>query len=349
MKPILKFSILLIVLFACSRKKVDYVGPAYVSAPSGFNVTSFTGTPSSVDFTVDSVLFKAVFPNPVTWTLTITGQTSGAVRTLRGISNSINLIWKGTNDGVTFFRTGETANAVLSFFGTTYTVSTTVNISMARDYTTYGQFPLVGDFENIKLVLPKPPSTYSPYWASFNFPTPIANEVQGIDSMAVDYNGNIVPSVQGKKYYFIRGLGAQPQFVSGLQYFGPLNPKLPSDPSNVWVNMYIYGTGNANAQVDLEYQEDDLGTTIYNPKKDDAWVAHIVLNHIGWKLFSYRYTDLVQSTNVGFGDNGNHIREPQKLISFDLVLLKVSNPNAPVEVYFDFPIITVGGPFDPSK
>ncbi len=349
MKSIFKFSIILMVLFSCKREKQDVVGPGFISAPKGIVVTDFTTPDTAVNFVTDTAIFTATFPDVVTWILTIKGETSGATQEIRGTGSSMRAALTGTNNSITFFRAGEKVTATLSFFGTSYTTTTTLGIVKARNYASYGQFPNVGDFENPLLVEPQPP-LYSPFWASFNFPTPIANESQGVDSVAIDYNGNPVPSVQGKKYYFIKGLGAQSQFVSGLQYFGPLNPILPSDPSTVWVNMYIYGTGDANTAVDLEYQEDDYnGGNGYHPTVDDAWVAHLTIDHKGWKLFSIKYTDLVQSSIAGQGDHGNHILEPQKLVSFDLVLLKKSNANSPVEVYFDFPIITVGGPFDPSK
>jgi hypothetical protein len=349
MKSIFKFSIVLMVLFSCKRDKQDVVGPGFISAPKGFAVTNFTAVDDTVNFVTDSAIFNATFTDVVTWILTFKGESSGATQEIRGTGSSMHATWIGTNNSITFFKAGEKVTATLSFFGTSTTSSTTIAIAKARNFSSYGQFPTVGDFENPLLVEPQPP-LYSPFWASFNYPTPIPNESQGVDSAAIDYNGDPVPSVQGKKYYFIKGLGAQSQFVSGLQYFGPLNPILPSNADNIWVNIYIYGTGDANTSVDLEYQEDDYnGGNGYHPTVDDAWVTHLDINHKGWKLFSIKYTDLVQSSIAGQGDNGNHIREPQKLVSFDFVLLKKTNPNSPVEIYVDFPIITIGGPFDPSK
>jgi hypothetical protein len=352
MKRILIISMLLVVTLACKRESVDYLGPAYISAPEGFTVTGFTATPSPINFTTNTVIFNAVFTSNVTWTLTITGQTSGAVKKYTNISNGLNnLEWIGTHDGLTFFRTGETAVATLSFFGTTYAPSISIVITQARNFKLYGQFPLAGDFEDPTLVEPQPtPPYYSPYWASFNYPTPIPNVEQGVASNAIDYHGNPVPSVEGSRYYYIRGKGNQSNFVSGLQYFAALNPTLPATPDNIWVNMYLYGTGDANATVELEYQEDDkLTGPGYNGMVDDAFVAYVTLNHIGWKLFSFKYSDLTPSKNKDFGGSGNKIHEPNRLKSFDIVVVKASLPDSPIEVYYDFPIITVGGPFDPSK
>jgi hypothetical protein len=339
MKQLLKFSLILIIMFACKRDHVDYVGPAYISAPAGFGITSFTGNPLSVDFTVDSVSFDAVFTHPVSWKLTIVGKKSGAVHEIKGTSKSFtNLIWTGKHDGVTFFRKGEKAVATLSFFGTELTGKVIINILEVPDYRTCGKFPIAGDFESDVLI-------DFPNWARFN----VAE--QGVDSMAIDYNGNLVPSVQGEKYYYIKGLGSQPVFVDGIQYVGSILPVLPATPDNIWVNIFIYGTGDPNCSVDLEYQEADAdGTALgYSGTDDDAFVAHITVSHKGWKLFSFKYSDLVPSANLPFGGNGNHIHEPETLQSWDLVLLKKTDPNSPIEVYFDFPIITVGGPFKPCK
>jgi hypothetical protein len=359
MKQISKYSLLLILigsitLLSCKRKEVDFLGPGYISAPEGFGVTSFTATtatPSSVDFTSDKVIFDATFTHTVTWTLTITGQKSGAVKIYRGVSNGLNIEWKGDQGEITFFRTGEPVSATLSFFGSNLNPTNTIVITKAPDYTTCGQFPMYGDFENRSKVEPSygPPIKYSDYYASFNFPDPIPNVQQGVDSMAIDYKGNKVPAVQGEKYYFIKGKGNQSNFVSGIQYFGPRSITLPNTPDDVWVNIYIYGTGDANGEVQLEYQESDInrGLPGYQGDTDDAFVAYISLNHKGWKLFSFRYSELTPSKNLNFGGSGNHIPEPHRLVSFNVILIKKSLPESPVEVYFDYPIITVGGPFKP--
>ncbi len=82
---------------------------------------------------------------------------------------------------------------------------------------------------------------------------------------------------------------------------------------------------------------------------DDAFVAKITLNHKGWKLFSFKYSSLLPSINAAFGGSGNKIMEPNRVTILNLVLTKKSDPDSPVELYFDHPIFTVGGPFDPSK
>ena len=351
MKLIFKFSVLLLlVLTGCKRDKVDSIGPGYVSVPANFEAISFTASTTTVDFTTDSVLFNGTLSDNVTWKITITGQTSGAVREISGTSSSFsNVVWNGNHSAVYFFRPGETAVATLSFYGTDITLSIPITISKARNFSTYGKLLPWGDFENPAKI------NDANNWHGFNNP-PIPNESQGVDSMAIDYNGNLVSSVQGKYYYYIKGLGNQPAFVSGISFDkgpgkGMFTTPLPATPDDIWVNIYIYGTGDANAQVDVEYKESDAGgkKNGYQDTDDDSFVQHITLKHKGWQLFSFKYNQMVPSTNIGIGDRGNKLYEPEKLMIFDIVLLKKSNPDSPVELYFDFPFITVGHPFNPSK
>ncbi|MCX6180783.1 MAG: hypothetical protein NT150_02490 [Bacteroidetes bacterium] len=355
MNAIFKFSILLLLLSACKREKADFIGPAYVSAPAGFEVLNFSASDSTVDFTSDSILYNATFSNEASWILTITGKTSGAICTITGTSSSINnLVWKGTHNEVIFFKKGEIATAVLTFYGTSIISSNSVKILKTRDFRTYGQFPTTGDFETPSLIEPKlgPPKVYSPYWAHFNFPTPIDNVAQGVDSIAIDHDGKQIDAVEGSKYYYIKGKGAQQVFISGMQYTGGFTTPLPNTPDNIWVNMYLYGTGDNNAGVEIEFQEADEtpgNPSGYQGAKDDAFVAYITLNHKGWKLFSFKYSDLTASKNLLFGGSGNKIHEPHRLKSFDIIAVKKTTPESAIEVYFDFPIITIGGPFNPSK
>lgn len=355
MKRLFKFSlaivpVLIALVFACTRQKPDYIGPAYISAPEGFTVNNFNSSTSTIDFNpATSMTFSADFSNSVSWTLTLTGQTSGAVHVVKGISNGFPIIeWFGEHDEVNFFRTGENVVATLSFFGTDMksTTPSPITIIEAPDYKVCGKFSNFGDFEDATKI------TNTNKWFPFSNPvTPIANVQQGVASAAVDYKGNIVPAAEGLQYYYIKGLGAQPTFVSGMQYTNTATLSgLPANADDVWVNIYLYGTGDPNAGVEIEYQEADLigGTQPgYQGTDDDAFVARVTLSHMGWKLFSFRYSDLTPSLNASFGGSGNKIHEPNRLRSWDIVVVKKTDANSPIEVYFDYPIITVGGPFKP--
>jgi hypothetical protein len=305
---------------------------------------------------VKQVTFNATFSAKVTWFFTIVGQQSGAVYQASGTSNGItNLVWKGSHTGLYAFRTGETVTATLSFMGSSLTQSIgNILIKKQASFNTCGVYLLNGDFERPKLVYPS-----SGNWANFNQPAgTIVNVEQGVYSdtskvttkFKYDRLGNEIHPVQGKNYYFIRGLGDGGTFVSGVAYTtGATTPVTSPDPNNVWFNVYVYGTGDMNAGLDIEIHEAELPREAYDGKLDDSWIYHLELKHTGWKLISFPYSDLAISTNPDLGGHGNKIMEPNRFREVAFVLLKKLNPNAPVEVFIDYPIFSYGGPFKPCK
>ena len=360
MKRLFKFSLVIlfmlgVVFIACNRKNPEVIGPSYVAASEGITV-SLNPVAASVNFILTPKLFfTANFSETATWILTIVGHKSGAVYRVSGTGNGFtNIPWGGSHSELLFFRTGETVTATVSFFGSSVTASRDIVINRVATFNSCGIFPKNADFETPNLVLPP-----SGNWASFNYPAgTIVNVAQGITGLNDDSTqypfdrfGNRVYAVQGVNYYYIKGLGDSPSFVSGLLYQSvTATPITSADPDDVWFNVYVYGTGDINAMVDMEFQEADLpGNNDYNAKLDDAWVYHLELKHTGWKLISFKYSDLMISNNPDLGGSGNKKMEPNRLRQFDFVLLKKTNPNAPVEMFIDYPIFTIGGPFKPCK
>ncbi|MDF2457514.1 MAG: hypothetical protein K0R51_3507, partial [Cytophagaceae bacterium] len=295
-------------------------------------------------------------PVTVSWVLTIVGPNSGAMYQVSGTGSSFtNIQWGGSHTGLFFFRTGETAKATLSFMGSSLTKTIDVLIKRQASFNTCdATYPRNADFEAPVQVLPP-----SGNWASFNYPKgQILNVDQGITGIdddttqfQFDRNGNRVPSVQGKNFYYIKGLGESASFVSGLMYeSGAATPVTSADPNDVWFNVYVYGSGDLNAGLDLEFHEADLpGDNAYDGKVDDSWNYHLELKHTGWKLISFKYADLTLSNNPDLGGHGNKKMEPNRFRHVAFVLLKKLNPNAPVEVFIDYPIFTYGAPFKPCK
>jgi len=367
MKRMFRFSlviilVLLAVVIACNRKKQDLIGPSYVAAPEGLSATFSTAAPIpalGVDFVLTpKVNFNASFlasaaPATVSWIVTIVGQQSGAMYQISGtVSSFTNIQWGGSHTGLFFFRTGETATATLSFMGSSYTKSVNILIKRQASFNTCGTYPKNADFETPSQVLPP-----SGNWASFNYPVgTIVNVKQGISGVdstnfRLDRLGNLITAVQGKNYYYMGGFGDSPSFVTGLEYLSMASTPITSaDPNNVWFNVYVHGSGDINAGLDIEFHEADLpGDAGYTGKVDDSWIYHLELKHTGWKLLSFKYADLAISTNPDLGGHGNKIMEPNRLREVAFVLLKKLNPNAPVEVFIDYPIFTYGAPFKPCK
>lgn len=366
MKRMFKFSLaiilVLVVVIACTRKNPEFIGPSYVDAPEGLLATFSTAAPVpllGVDFGLNQkVNFNASFsasagPATVTWFLTIVGPQSGAIYQVSGTGSSFNNIqWGGSHTGLFFFHTGETATATLSFMGSPLKESLNVLIKRQASFNSCGTYPKNADFETPNQVLPP-----SGNWASFNYPAGtivnVRQGITGIDStnFRLDRLGNLITAVQGRNYYYMGGFGDSPSFVTGLEYLSMASTPITSaDPNNVWFNVYVYGSGDINAGLDIEFHEADLpGDGGYTGKIDDSWIYHLELKHTGWKLLSFKYADLAISTNPDLGGHGNKIMESNRLREVAFVLLKKLKPNAPVEVFIDYPIFTYGAPFKPCK
>jgi hypothetical protein len=385
MKHILRLSTFVVialisVALACSRQNPEYIGPAYIAAPDGFNVSALTPSMTTINFTppYENVKYNAKFSSSVSWKLTITGQTSGAVHVIEGTSaNLSNVIWRGQMDGAQFFKVGEVAEATLSFYGTSLTTSANVTITGVPSYVHCGSQAPGATFDSPSGTLPatgwngfnKAPNPKIPNGAYSTFITTIVNVKQGVavsggtgdNALQSDRNGNLVVAPEGAGYYYIKGLGDQSAYVSGIGFgtylpttYDQFHNYLKSySPNDIWVNVYLYGSGDANAEAQLEFQECKkcLSVTTAGPMAytDNYWEAYVPLTHIGWKLFSFKYSELTLSTNKSNGGSGDGIQQPGNLWGYDVTLQKVSNPNSPVELFMDYPIITVGGPFKPCN
>ena len=109
-------------LFSCKKKyDKDFVGPQGRGEIS-FNlnlVDSLSVKDSIADFSITNTIpffFNAKFDKAITWKLTITGDTSGAVKTFVGTSAQIDeklATWNGNQDSLYFF-TNETCKVTLS-------------------------------------------------------------------------------------------------------------------------------------------------------------------------------------------------------------------------------------------
>src|SRR6185312_2362512 len=98
-----------------------------IEAPTGFAITEdisyaySPATPTGPDFANGAVFnFNAAFNSAVTWRITISDSTSGAVKTLSGTSSTINqsnASWNGSHDGLYYFNVGDKITATLTIAG----------------------------------------------------------------------------------------------------------------------------------------------------------------------------------------------------------------------------------------
>lgn len=361
---------LLIVSFAsCKRDYADSSGkPATnISASSSFTSSTFASLITNANFALQIYpVFSATFSETVTWKIELTGQTSGATKTLSGTSSVIdatNATWIGNHDGLYFFESGETVTANLIISGKAGVfATTTVIIDAVRDEkTTTTTFMLLNKFSDYESGL----GTF-PY--QFNIGNTTVNVAQSDE----------IPAPQGKFYMHFEGVSAEANgfFVGGLQSRRNADsppgtiymlPPTWTDPSKIYVNIYVRGIDNLPAgnfpyaTINFEIQEDDnknissptncasLGVTDrFCPASEDSWVFKIPVRHIGWQLFSCKYSDMLPSEDFANGGFGNRKLEPQKVCRMQLGMVS-SPPFNRVSVDIDYACLTYGAPYDPTK
>lgn len=330
------FTVLSLSIITGCRKPDDFVGKEYIEAPADLQVNSFSATADNVDFTSDSAYFTGELSHRVTWYITFKGVSSGAVKRIEGLSQSITpdqAKWGGDHDpsNVKFFQEGEKVVAELSFLKSSLVLKDTITVTETKEFK--GDI-LYDGFELSSFAWPYlsfNENSANPYTGGFN----TTNVVQGKKSFSL-------AGIDGDNSYFIGG--ARTQFTDGnTNYFEfqSLNP------DSVYFNAYIYGDGNITTRVSIGVAEDDNKNGTYEDALDDVWEYAFKIDWKGWRLVSFKYSDFVTSAEAAYGGSGNKKQELNlvKRITFNLL----SDPPGNSASYLvDFPIVTYGGPFNPA-
>ncbi len=389
MKDYYKLLVLLCIVALASCKRVnDPIGPEYKIPSSSFelfNNSYFKATILEPNFSIDpsdQETFEAEFSEEVTWKITLKGLKSGAVKTYNGFSKKLdasNNIWTGKHEGLYFFRTGEKVVASLTFLGSDLLYTDTINIKYARNWNIPGKIVTLVTLEK---------GTYSPeyqfydgpvdksnndYKQTFPFQGSVYSDMQTaknnqIESVLRDINGDtitteIAGSIEGDKLYRMAGqdgiYGGEDNsdyFIGGTGLAKGVYAGMSSDPSDVYFNIYVYGTGDLNSKLVVNFGEDDnLNGTFEEGKKaenyaikEDEFTFGIPVTWIGWKLVSVKYSDLTLSGDGAKAVNGNKKLEPHKVKKVGFVLLSLAK-GGKASVRFDFATFTMGKPFNPNE
>jgi len=136
--------------------------------------------------------------------------------------------------------------------------------------------------------------------------------------------------------------------TSGNYPGGIPHDKMPTNahPDSLWLNIYIYGTGDVTSQFHWNIEEDDNGDHVHYDTSEDVYTYDFTTNHTGWKLFSVPYSDFVTAASPKNGGKGNHIQQPQQITAFGMQVLS-SPPGQTCKVIVDYPTITLGRPYNP--
>ncbi len=377
----LKKSILLILslmsFWACKTDKNEILGAQIKAASADFKILApFSVSKKSIVFSVDkpsnkygwimkedSVVVSAEFNEEVTATISIKGLKSGAIRKFRVTAKKLdinNVSWRGEHEGFYFFRK-EKALVTYHIEGYKGEIDDdTITIQGPQLYRSGRNFALPSwSLEEYDLPFIPPRNSaygndavkgthYNESGIETGMDTPNGTRLFRIESSQTQKTGflNMGHTFELKD---VGGKGKYRYFVNS------------SNPDSVYYNMYIYSPSNKPetklivviGEIDIDKIEFTSGsgttekyTKRHDRKNHDRKLLTIPMNFTGWKLFSFRYSNIPFSTNKLYGGNGNKINQPQSATMIDFNLEgEIAGHHV---VYVDFPIITYGGPFDPT-
>jgi len=336
-----KYSIHLAFLFSliflsvgCDHDTEVFDGPSLIDRFGPFNVTTdFAASRNTVDFGAGQTgFFTAEFNKNVQWVITITGQSSGAVKRIEGFDKSINIdnaIWVGGTTDLPLFGI-EMCDVVLtvpeepSFEG-----NAMVEIISPRDYASLGK--VITDFET--------DLGANLFFGNFQFE--LNNQTGRRDAMPAPAEGGFYYYMQGTDNvvpndFFVGLVSINPQ-VNGETYVS-----VPTTvPEELYFNCFLYSDAGPHGIgiIQFAYDQNDNGTF------DDGTDPIFTTGDIdlgaweGWRLESYPMSE-----------TGISQEQLEKIIAVRLVLISNANtqpsPPLPVDFGTDFMIFTQGGPLE---
>ena len=332
MKKFVSALFIIVLVVSCHKKDNTIDGPSLDNVYGAFNIiTPLEKNVDSVDFSINqTAYFTAQLSKIVNWKLTITGQSSGAVKEITGTSNTVdqsNSTWYGETTLFPVFAT-ENCSVQLTFEGESDTLLTTIYIIQPKLNAGF----LVSDFE----------TGFNPGWSTF---------IQSGADMDFQIKTDAF-APQGNSYYNMAGT-VDWDWLIGYVYFGASaygQPQfqLSGNSENVYFNLLIYGEpGMTNTLLLFQFQEDENLNGTFSSGTEDMYSLEIPVNWAGWKLFSIKYSDipcLVNGQPSTPNGNGQHNSDRIQQIN----MLDLANPvsgNAKTKV--DYIIFTENGPLKP--
>jgi hypothetical protein len=320
---------------SCKHDNIlGFEGPAQcVSA--NFAITQALNAPASVNFNTDTVIFKAGFNEVVSWTITVTGNTSGASISFSGKSNTINQVWRGNPGSIVFFQI-EQVTAVLKV-PCRDAVTTTTNIIglpnfvncgvLISDFDGHGKSPGVGFYPSVKSS-PTAGSDFTGTLGAILFApgTATSTTCSGLGPV----NSPIV-SPQGGNYFHVKGTATPANY-----YYGEA-------ASNTVFSLAPLGTTRAdsayfNALINTNGVSTGMITILLTTSATRYSYQYKADGGLGWKLLSVKLSDFKPAT-AGPSVNPKNVTA----VAFDLG--PNTNPGQPCEINLDLVIFTKGQPF----
>lgn len=326
MKKVLFYlSITLLFLTSCEKELTK--GPSTGLSSDNFNLReSLAISQNPINFEIEDTLFiTATFNEVVTYSITIKGQNSGAIRVFSGTSDAVNEAWLG--DASLIFFQKEPISISLKVLGKEEVVDV-----INSEITAIAKFNgvIIGDFER----------TTASCW----FP--------GSNQIECNVNYDVPEKLEGEFAHLVSGKSNEEpidNFV-GLASLVPRrnvnrNGRYFSVPTTneeeLYFNIFIYGTGDRNVAMFIKFMQDDDENGSHDADRENGFEMQLTdLSHSGWKKFSFRYADVPLGGNTSFGGNGDGVYRPEKIRGIELGLWALEDPTQSVQFIYDFASFT---------
>ncbi len=312
MKKICILLSLVWVLTGCRKESEDFDGPSLQDIYGEFSLLEdFAVSQSTVDFqNGETCYFTARFSKPVNWTISITGQTSGAVKRIEGISKELdetNARWNGSTTDFPTFE-AEKCNVMLTIEDVTDTFTTTVESLSPK----LNEGFVIADFDT---------PGFDPNWNTF---------IQTGAEMDFQVKQNDT-AVQGAGYLKLQGL-VDWDWLIGLVHFPAeaygTTGYIPLDPNpDQYFNCLVYGQPDVpnKSLLLFRFREDENGDGVFDENTEDMYAMEVWVEWEGWRKISVKYSDLTALDNGAPVDpKGNKLHEPSKLKQVSVLYL--ANP-----------------------
>lgn len=312
MKKIFYLFILLNLFSQCKRENKSFDGPSLQDLNGVFGLLSpFKSDKNVVEFGKgETVGFSAEFTKICNWKIEINGTVSGAKKIIEGksrIINASNANWKGSTTEFPVFKS-EMCLAILKIEGVSDSFKLDINVLSIRKPSGF----IVSNFEN---GLNSKWTTFIQSGANMDFK--IHN-----DKFAVE-GSNYLNMAGTVNWDWLIGLIDFPATAYGTS----TNFGLSSISDDIFFNCLIYGVPNTNpSRILFQFKEDDNGNGNFDAANDDQYDKEIIVNWEGWKLVSFKYTDLIHLSNgVPATNNGNNKHNSNNINKISM--LHLANPS----------------------
>lgn len=323
------FGVLSIFIFAISCDHDEEPdGPNLEDRFGPFSVLSeFQVNRDTVDFASgQTAIFSAEFNKNVNWTITITGNESGSVKTIEGFSRvigSANAVWNGSTTQLPFFKIEMCSIELTIPEEDGFSSVISIEISSTRIY----PGTLFTDFEE--------PAGSNITLGNFEFE--LTNNTGRSQAFT---------AAQGDYFYLMEGTdNVVPNFFTGLIVISPqINGEeyiqFPTTvPENLYFNFFLYNDGRpfGIAVIQFAYDTNDNGVYDDGPDQTFQLTGDFPLDFTGWKKFSHTMADVGLTQEL-----------LQKIVAIRVLLISDNNsqPSPPLQVQFgiDYLTFTSGAP-----